>query len=324
MAPVFGSLMFLLDDDDYVKLITDFWSWRRWRTQCFPSLAQWWDAGKSKIKGLTIFFCSNRSWSKNLERYLLTRLTDHLKNQVDSGRASSVGPYHSTFHWEFGRSELASHALNSWRQHSLSYHGKALVINALAPSRIWYVASLIPIPPWVISELNSLVFKFFRVANVISLRVRWSSSLIFWVVLMSSIARPRSGPCIFSGSIVLSSLRLLGLLFWFIGFLLPLLFLLRWSFRFLFSLFRILFLRFIVNLSWPDVLVMVPSLLALWALVKVSIFVMCCQLPLSRRICISCLSVLFVLIVRSSSFPFLALFIGRPPGASFSFLIWIV
>ena len=51
--------------------------------------------------------------------------------------------------------------LNSWRQHSLSFHGRALVINALALSRVWYVASLIPVPPWVISELNSLVFMFF-------------------------------------------------------------------------------------------------------------------------------------------------------------------
>ena len=51
--------------------------------------------------------------------------------------------------------------LNPWRQRSLSFCGRALVINALALSRVWYVASLIPVPPWVILELNSLVFKFF-------------------------------------------------------------------------------------------------------------------------------------------------------------------
>ena len=89
----------VLDDHDYVKLITDFWSSGHRRTQCFLPLAQWWDAGKSKIKGLTIFFCSNRSRSMNIERDLLTRLTDHLKNQVDSGRASSVGPYHWAPAW---------------------------------------------------------------------------------------------------------------------------------------------------------------------------------------------------------------------------------
>lgn len=38
---------------------------------------------------------------------------------------------------------------------------KALVINALAHSRIWYVPLLIHVPPWVLRELNSLVFTFF-------------------------------------------------------------------------------------------------------------------------------------------------------------------
>ena len=38
---------------------------------------------------------------------------------------------------------------------------KALVINALALSRIWYVAALIHMPPWVLKELASLAFKFF-------------------------------------------------------------------------------------------------------------------------------------------------------------------
>ena len=86
----------ILEDDDYVALISDFWSsWRR-RSLCFPSLAQWWDAGKSKIKGLTISFCSNRSKKRNFDRDLLSRLAGHLKAQVDLGRVSSVGPYRST------------------------------------------------------------------------------------------------------------------------------------------------------------------------------------------------------------------------------------
>ena len=67
----------VLDDDEYVEPITDFWSlWRRCMN-CFPSLAQWWDAGKSKIKGLNVSFCSNRFRSKNLERNLLTCLVSH-------------------------------------------------------------------------------------------------------------------------------------------------------------------------------------------------------------------------------------------------------
>ena len=52
--------------------------------------------------------------------------------------------------------------LNSWLRRSLSYYGKALIVNALAPSRVWCVASLIPMPDWFSSELNTLVFSFSR------------------------------------------------------------------------------------------------------------------------------------------------------------------
>ena len=51
--------------------------------------------------------------------------------------------------------------LLSWRLRSLSFRGKALVINALALSRICYVASLVHMPPWVLKMLNSLIFDFF-------------------------------------------------------------------------------------------------------------------------------------------------------------------
>ena len=51
--------------------------------------------------------------------------------------------------------------LLSWRQHILSFQGRGLVINALALSRVWYVASLIRMPSWVFGELLRLVFSFF-------------------------------------------------------------------------------------------------------------------------------------------------------------------
>ena len=35
------------------------------------------------------------------------------------------------------------------------------MINALALSRVWYVASLVHMPTWVLKELNTLVFNFF-------------------------------------------------------------------------------------------------------------------------------------------------------------------
>ena len=59
------------------------------------------------------------------------------------------------------RIESVSKFLASWRMRSLSYGGRALVANALALSRIWYVASLICMPQRVLSNLNRILFNFF-------------------------------------------------------------------------------------------------------------------------------------------------------------------
>ena len=59
------------------------------------------------------------------------------------------------------RIAAVENTLSSWRQRILSLRGRALVINALALSRVWYVASLIHMPPWVLGELLRLLFSFF-------------------------------------------------------------------------------------------------------------------------------------------------------------------
>ena len=66
----------------------------------------------------------------------------------------------ATANWR-PRIDAVSRCLASWRSRVLSFAGKALVINALALSRVWYVASLVFMPLWVRSELNRLVFDFF-------------------------------------------------------------------------------------------------------------------------------------------------------------------
>ena len=53
------------------------------------------------------------------------------------------------------RIETIERCLKSWRSRALSYSGKAIVINALALSRIWYVPSLVFFPSWVRAELFS-------------------------------------------------------------------------------------------------------------------------------------------------------------------------
>lgn len=84
----------IVEEVEYVHQIEDFWS--RWRDQKdrFPSLAKWWEAGKSRIKGLSIYYCCSKSSDTAVKRDL-SRLAIHLKEHVDGGILSLVGPYQS-------------------------------------------------------------------------------------------------------------------------------------------------------------------------------------------------------------------------------------
>ena len=92
----------VLNDDEYVKIISDYWLTWRASIQLFPSLAKWWEAGKSRIKGLTIRYCCLRSSTQSCNRDLLVRLINHLKVKVDLGSTFCLDPYHSAL------SELAA------------------------------------------------------------------------------------------------------------------------------------------------------------------------------------------------------------------------
>ena len=59
------------------------------------------------------------------------------------------------------RIEAVEKCLASWRGRALSFSGRAVVLNALALSRIWYVASLVFLPSWALTRLNAAVFGFF-------------------------------------------------------------------------------------------------------------------------------------------------------------------
>lgn len=85
----------ILEDEAYYRLIADFWAnWRRAKSR-FSSLSKWWEAGKSRIKGLTISYCVQRSRVNSQSRDLLSRLAQHLKTRLDDGLISCLGPYHS-------------------------------------------------------------------------------------------------------------------------------------------------------------------------------------------------------------------------------------
>ena len=51
--------------------------------------------------------------------------------------------------------------IDAWRSRALSFSGRAVVLNSLALSGIWYVASVGAMPKSVLKELNTRIFNFF-------------------------------------------------------------------------------------------------------------------------------------------------------------------
>jgi len=83
----------ILDDAEYIQIIS---VWTSWHTSihCFPSLAKWWEKGRSLIKGASIRYCCDKSAARSKNRDLLVRLAEHLKAKVDTGSVSCLAPYH--------------------------------------------------------------------------------------------------------------------------------------------------------------------------------------------------------------------------------------
>ena len=85
----------VLDDEGYVSAVTNFWSGWRNMKGLYPSLAKWWEEGKSRVKALTIRHCCRRSSVSSQRRELLSNLAAHLKSKVDEGFLSIFGVYQS-------------------------------------------------------------------------------------------------------------------------------------------------------------------------------------------------------------------------------------
>ena len=85
----------VLEDEGYVSAVTNFWSGWRNMKGLYPSLAKWWEEGKSRVKALTIRHCCQRSAVSSQRRELLSNLAAHLKSKVDEGFLSIFGVYQS-------------------------------------------------------------------------------------------------------------------------------------------------------------------------------------------------------------------------------------
>ena len=59
------------------------------------------------------------------------------------------------------RVEAFCRCIDAWRSRALSISGRAVVLNSLPLSRIWFVASVVPMPNSILSELTTCIFYFF-------------------------------------------------------------------------------------------------------------------------------------------------------------------
>lgn len=85
----------VLDEIEYVTLISNFWSNWKLRKSNFSSILEWWEAGKSWLKGLSVSYCKDRAANNRKTHDLLVNLISHLKGHVDAGFVSNIGPYRS-------------------------------------------------------------------------------------------------------------------------------------------------------------------------------------------------------------------------------------
>ena len=50
--------------------------------------------------------------------------------------------------------------LNLWKSRTLSLKGKSLIINSIGASGLWYTATVLPIPDWVVTRVNKAIYDF--------------------------------------------------------------------------------------------------------------------------------------------------------------------
>ena len=59
------------------------------------------------------------------------------------------------------RVDAVARCIATWNSRNISYTGRALISNALALARVWYMATMFPIPAWGFGEIESHHFSIF-------------------------------------------------------------------------------------------------------------------------------------------------------------------
>ena len=62
--------------------------------------------------------------------------------------------------WET-KIQKINNIIAAWRHRELSFKGRALVINGLLTSTLWYNATSLPVPSWAITQIEQAIYNFF-------------------------------------------------------------------------------------------------------------------------------------------------------------------
>ena len=109
---------------------------------------------KSKCKGL---FCGAFS-ERTDQPYNFEWFTDYIPDKILGQFLGNVDC--TTLNWR-NKIDNIKNIIDAWRHRDLSMKGKALVINGLLTSTIWYNVTSLPVPQWVIQQLETIIYDFF-------------------------------------------------------------------------------------------------------------------------------------------------------------------
>lgn len=84
----------LLEDENYLSLIKDFWVFWQRQKAFFPSPLVWWDVGKQRIKVLSIKFSKEKSSRRVSFRKALECRVKIVKRFLDAGQHDYLPEYH--------------------------------------------------------------------------------------------------------------------------------------------------------------------------------------------------------------------------------------
>ena len=109
---------------------------------------------KSKCKGLWSGDFSNRTD----QLYDFAWYNDYIPEKILGQFFGNVDC--SDLNWNATLSKI-NNMIAAWRQRELSYKGKALIINSLLTSTLWYNVNSLSVPSWVITQIEQSVYSFF-------------------------------------------------------------------------------------------------------------------------------------------------------------------